>query len=116
MTSFYYAVIFSSQRTSTDGHAYEKMADRMLDLAKSQNGFLGMESARGQDGFGITVSYWKCPEDIAAWKANSEHRIAQELGKSKWYEHFTTRICRVEREYSEGGNPVTPPARPKSGE
>ena len=78
------------------------MAKRMVELAKDQKGYLGIESSRGNDGFGITVSYWQTQEDIAAWKANSEHQMAQEFGRSKWYDSFTTRICKVEREYSFG--------------
>jgi heme-degrading monooxygenase HmoA len=102
VNSFYYAVIFSSQRNSSDHSGYERMTDRMVELAKDQKGFLGIESSRGNDGFGITVSYWKSQEDIAAWKANTEHKIAQEFGRSKWYDSFMTRICKVEREYSSG--------------
>lgn len=80
------------------------MADRMIELAREQKGFLGIESSRGTDGFGITVSYWATEEDILAWKANSEHKIAQEFGRSKWYDSFTTRVCKVEREYSSSKN------------
>lgn len=102
MSSSYYAVIFSSQRNLSDNVGYQQMAERMIELAKGQKGFLGIESSRGDNGFGITVSYWKSQEDIVAWKANTEHKIAQEFGRSKWYDTFTTRICKVEREYSFG--------------
>jgi heme-degrading monooxygenase HmoA len=95
----YYAVIFTSTRTAVD-EGYGAMADRMVTLASQQPGFLGVESARGADGLGITVSYWSTLEAIAAWKANAEHRVAQNLGHKKWYEHFETRIARVERVYS----------------
>jgi heme-degrading monooxygenase HmoA len=76
------------------------MASRMVELAQAQKGFLGMESARGSDGNGITVSYWQTEADIVEWKANSEHKLAQEFGRSHWYNTFTVRICKVEREYS----------------
>lgn len=76
------------------------MAERMVTLAKQQNGYMGLESVRGVDGSGITISYWKSIEDIKAWKANCEHQIAQELGRSEWYSAFHTRVCRVERENS----------------
>ena len=104
MNSSYYAVIFSSRRTPSDHEDYEQMAERMASLAKDQRGFRGIESVRGEDGYGITISYWNTLEDIAEWKSNSEHRIAQELGRSRWYESFTTRICKVEREYSFGAS------------
>jgi heme-degrading monooxygenase HmoA len=95
----YYAVVFSSQRNFRDQDDYGRMAEKMIELAKVQNGFLGVESARGSDGFGITVSYWKSEEDIHAWKKDGEHRLAQELGRSQWYESFVTRVCKVERDY-----------------
>src|SRR5438105_695238 len=75
----YYAVIFSSHRGDGD-RGYAQMAERMMELAAQQPGFLGVESARGADGFGITVSYWKSEEAIAAWKAHAEHKPAQEGG------------------------------------
>ncbi len=96
----YYAVIFTSQRNANDSDAYEKMAERMVTLAKQQNGFLGVESVRDVAGSGITISYWKSTDDIRAWKANSEHQIAQEFGRSDWYSTYHTRICLVEREYT----------------
>lgn len=95
-----YAVIFTSKRTDGDQDAYDKASKRMVELAKEQEGFIKVESARGPDGFGVTVSYWETLEDIKKWKSHSEHLIAQDFGRAKWYESFTTRICRVEREYS----------------
>ncbi len=73
------------------------MAERMVELAQRQSGFLGMESAR--DGVGITVSYWRDLESIRNWKAELEHKEAQRLGREKWYSAFKTRIARVERDY-----------------
>ena len=95
----YYAVIFTSTRTEVD-EGYGDMADRMVELASQQPGFLGVESTRGPEGLGITVSYWSTLEAIAAWKANAEHRVAQSNGHRQWYRHFETRIARVERAYS----------------
>ncbi len=94
----YYAVIFSSRRTEGE-NGYADASDRMAELAATQPGFLGAESARGTDGFGITVSYWDSIESISKWRAHLEHRAAQENGKSIWYEHYEVRISRVERSY-----------------
>lgn len=94
----YYAVIFSSRRTEGD-NGYSEMAEKMLDLASQQPGFLGVESARATDGFGITVSYWDSEEAIRRWKQNAEHLMAQEKGKRTWYQDYTLRVAKVEREY-----------------
>lgn len=95
----YYAVIFSSQRTAHGDADYAAMANRMLELAAQQDGYLGAESTRGSDGFGITVSYWRDLDAIAHWRAHAEHRVAQERGQSDWYKHYELRVARVERAY-----------------
>jgi len=92
----YYAVIFTSIKTDDD-KGYTIMSDRMVELAKQQEGFLGIESAR--DELGITVSYWNSLEAIQQWKLNVDHTEAREKGRSTWYQQFKVRICIVERDY-----------------
>ena len=86
------------------------MADRMVELASKQPGFLGVESVRGADGLGITVSYWESEEAIRAWKANSDHKLAQETGKKLWYADYVIRIARVERGYGKGNHRTDQPS------
>ncbi len=95
----YYAVIFTSRRTPGN-NGYAAMAERMASLAATQPGYLGIETARGDDGFGITVSYWETPEAIRDWKEQAEHLGAQEQGVASWYQHYELRVARVERAYS----------------
>jgi heme-degrading monooxygenase HmoA len=92
----YYAVIFTARRKEGD-HGYEEMAVQMEALAASQPGFLGFETARNE--VGISVSYWTSLEAITEWKQNVRHLEAQRRGKEEWYEEYTVRICKVEREY-----------------
>lgn len=94
----YYAVIFTSQRTDGD-HGYAAMADRMVELAAQQPGYLGVESTRDDAGLGITVSYWRSQGDIAAWRRVLEHTAARNQGRTQWYSHYELRIARVERAY-----------------
>ena len=95
----YYAVIFTSKRTAVDDHAYGVAAQRMVDLGSRYEGFLGIESVRGVDGLGITVSYWRDEAALLAWKRDTEHQKAQRGGREAWYECFEVRIARVERAY-----------------
>lgn len=94
----YYAVIFTSKRTEGD-RGYAAMAERMVELGSCQDGFLGIESARGADGVGITVSYWRDEAAIAAWKRDIEHQQAQRAGQAAWYEDYHVRVAKVERAY-----------------
>lgn len=95
----YYAVIFSSLRKGGDA-GYGKTAERMMELAAQQPGYLGVESVRGADGFGITVSYWRDEESIRAWKRDAEHAEARRRGRTEWYEHFELRVAKVERAHA----------------
>lgn len=92
----YFAVIFTSTQTDNN-EGYNKMTDKMVELAKTQAGFLGIESAREE--LGISVSYWKNLESIKSWKLNIEHTFAQKMGKEKWYQSYKTRIAKIERDY-----------------
>jgi heme-degrading monooxygenase HmoA len=95
----YYAVIFTSQRTSGDA-GYGEAADRMAELAAQQPGYLGVESVRDANGLGITVSYWKDEASIKNWRLNLEHTAIREQGRKQWYEAFEVRIAKVERAYN----------------
>lgn len=100
------AVIFASVRLadgslgSVDEAGYGEMADRMDTLSREQPGYLGIDSARGADGVGVTVSYWATEADAVAWKRVADHLGAQRLGRERWYREYTTRVATVTRSYS----------------
>lgn len=98
MISFkpYYAVIFTSTQ-SENASGYSEMAVKMEQLAQKQHGYLGMDHARSDTG--ITISYWETEAAILQWKNNLEHLKAQEQGRATWYNSYSIRICKVEREY-----------------
>ena len=89
----YYAVIFIS-KLGEDTQGYEAMAERIVELARSQPGFLGLESARNE--VGITVSFWSDRESIRKWRNQADHKMARKLGRDKWYRSYDIHIARVE--------------------
>lgn len=95
----YTAVIFTSTRSDADAAGYATAAARMEHRAAAQPGYLGIESARTPDGFGITVSYWRTAADALAWKQVAEHRAIQVLGRERWYRTYRVRVATVERDY-----------------
>lgn len=92
----YYAVIFTNIRTEIE-EGYAATSLEMVRLAEAQEGYLGHESVR--DGLGITISYWQNLEAIRNWKQQTDHLLAQRMGREKWYAAYKTRICLVERDY-----------------
>ncbi len=93
----YLAVIFTNRRTPDDDAGYDAAAARMVELAQGIDGFLGIESVRGADRTGITVSYWRDAASIERWRTHPEHLEAQAAGHSDWYQWYELRVAEVTR-------------------
>ena len=93
------AVIFAAQRTSEDEVGYQKAAADMVALAKRQPGFQGLQSTRGADGLGITISYWADEAAAKAWRDHPDHAAIRGLGRARWYHHYTVDIATLNRSY-----------------
>ena len=93
----YYAVIAPAE-LQEDIRGYPETAAKLIELAKEQPGFLGIESGF-QKGFALAVSYWASLEAIQAWQENARHMVAKEKGKSTWFKKYLTRIAKIERVY-----------------
>ena len=96
----YFAVIFTAQRSLSGDDIYDMIADRMVLLAQRQPGFLGVESVQGNDGIGITVSYWVDRAAIVNWHRHSDHLAAQALGRQEFYDWYRIRVTEVVSERS----------------
>lgn len=93
----YYCVVFTSLRTHGHQDDYHKVSERMMELAQTIPGYLGVESARNTDGLGITVSYWESEDAIQEWREHAEHRVVQRAGRDLFYEWYELRVGKVER-------------------
>ncbi|GAA3042538.1 antibiotic biosynthesis monooxygenase family protein [Actinokineospora globicatena] len=94
----YYAVIFTSI-LGPDDEGYHEAAERMFELVRAAPGFLGVDSARGEDRVGVTVSYFRDEVAIAEWREEPEHVVTRAEGRGRWYDAFEVRVARVERAY-----------------
>jgi len=92
----YFAVVFTSRRTELDKELYDQVSDELDEHGKSAPGFLGIQSRRNTEGYGVTVSYWRDMASIQAWRQDAEHRAAKANGRSRWYDQYRIEIARVE--------------------
>ena len=92
-----WAVIFRS-RMSDQTEGYEAAARHMKALAARQKGYLGMESCRDPDGFGLTISYWNSRQAISDWRNHPEHQAVRAEGRRRWYAEYSVTLARVPRE------------------
>lgn len=93
------AVVFTSQRTNYN-EGYQEFNIELEKLANQLPGFIKQESTRQEDGFGISISYWKDIESAKEFKQIPVHLEAQQKGKTHYYEWYDVKICEVSRHYS----------------
>lgn len=93
------AVIFVAQRTGADEAGYQAAAAAMDQLAAAQAGYVGIDSVRGTDGLGITVSYWSDENAAIAWRNHPEHAAIRDSGRDRWYSHYSLHVTQVGRSY-----------------
>jgi heme-degrading monooxygenase HmoA len=92
-----FVVIFRAKVRSADSE-YTQVAARMRELALGQFGCLEFTAVtEGSDE--IALSYWPSETHIRAWKTHSEHVVAQQLGRARWYESYTVQVAEITREY-----------------
>jgi len=95
MTMF--VVIFRAKVRQTDNE-YSQVTARMRELALGQFGCLEFTAVtEGSDE--MALSYWPSEAHIRAWKAHSEHVLAQQLGRERWYESYTVQVAEITRDY-----------------
>jgi heme-degrading monooxygenase HmoA len=95
-----FVVIFRAKVAELDA-AYSEMAARMRELALKEFGCLDFQAVT--EGVNeIALSYWPDEQSIRAWKAHTEHLVAQRLGQERWYASYEVQIAQVMRAYSVG--------------
>ena len=61
-------------------------------------GFRGIRDYQAEDGERMSVIEFDSLEALAAWRDHAEHRIAQQLGKQRYYSEYHLQICELVRE------------------
>jgi heme-degrading monooxygenase HmoA len=89
-------VLFRSKLVDAP-EGYEETAQEMLDLAKTMPGFIDVKAFKADDGERLTLVWWENEEGLKVWRENARHRIAQRLGREKWYEYYKIEVAEVVR-------------------
>ena len=91
-------ILFRSKLTDAAADGYSDMATEMLTRAKQMPGFIDFKSFKSDDGERLSVIRWKDEETLKAWRDEPRHLVAQNAGRSKWYEYYKIEIAQVIRE------------------
>src|SRR6476619_1648288 len=90
-------VLFRSKLVDAP-EGYAEMAQEMLDLAKTMPGFVDVKAYKADDGERLTVVWWQDEETLKGWREQVRHRLAQRLGREKWYEYYKLEVAQVVRQ------------------
>jgi heme-degrading monooxygenase HmoA len=91
-------VVFRSRLTPEAGADYGDMAAEMAETAKGMPGFIEVKGFTAEDGERLTLVWWQDRETLAAWRNHPRHQIAQQTGRSKWYEYYKIEVAEVIRD------------------
>ena len=81
-----------------DEQEYGQRAGKLFEIVAAMPGFRGIRSYAAEDGEQLSLIEFDSHESLAAWRDHAEHRIAQELGRHKYYAEYHLQICDVVRE------------------
>jgi len=93
----YFAIMLSSKLMLNDV-TYRIMAEKMLELARDQPGYLGSEYGAGE--MDLLATYWQTRESAEAWLNHDMQRRTLSIGESFWYEEYSLKMFEVMRDMS----------------
>jgi heme-degrading monooxygenase HmoA len=77
---------------------YEQLGARMGEIVGAMPGFLGMDYAPIEGGE-LLVARFDSHEALDAWREEPEHKLAQQLGRERFFAHYRIEVCEVVRSY-----------------
>jgi heme-degrading monooxygenase HmoA len=81
-----------------DPTEYGQRVGKLFEIVAAMPGFRGIRSYEAEDGERLSLIEFDSHESLAAWRENAEHRIAQQLGREKYYAEYHLQICDLVRE------------------
>jgi heme-degrading monooxygenase HmoA len=81
-----------------DQQEYGQRVGKLFEIVSAMPGFRGIRSYASEDGEQLSLIEFDSPESLAAWRDQTDHRIAQELGKQRYYSEYHLQICELVRE------------------
>lgn len=90
--------VFRSRLRSEHAVEFQRLADRMLQIARSMPGFISYKVYADAEGERCSIIEFESPELLQAWREHPEHREAQRLGRERFYDEYTLQIGELARE------------------
>ena len=90
-------VLFRSKLVDAP-EGYSAMAEEMEALARTMPGFIDVKAYQADDGERLTVVRWQDQQTMRYWREQERHRVAQRMGRERWYAYYKMEVAEVVRE------------------
>jgi heme-degrading monooxygenase HmoA len=78
---------------------YHETAQRILELARTMPGFVDFKSFEADDGERVSIVIFASRETHRAWRDHPEHRVAQQMGRDRFYASYDISVSEVVGEH-----------------
>lgn len=95
------AVIFEVEPRSGQADRYFDIAAELRPMLEATDGFLSVERFESltRPGRFLSLSFWRDEDAVRAWRCRTEHRAAQQQGRSAVFAGYRLRVAQVLRDY-----------------
>lgn len=95
-------VVFQVEMRPDEVTTYFDLAARLRAELTEIDGFLSVErfESLATRGKYLSLSFWRDEAAVAAWRAQTEHRVAQEQGKNSIFADFRITVAEAIRDYT----------------
>ena len=95
------AIIFEGIPREGMTEPYLDMAAEMRPLAESIDGFISVERFQSltTPGKYLSISVWRDEAAVDEWRKLAQHRRAQTIGRTRFFDDYRLRVASVIRDY-----------------
>ena len=90
--------IFRSRLRPEAADEYHATAERMVELARVQPGFVDIKTFEADDGERVSLVTFESADAQRAWREHPEHRAAQRRGREAFYATYDITVCAIAHE------------------
>jgi heme-degrading monooxygenase HmoA len=88
--------VFRSRLRDDVPERYSTLAAELHERAQSFPGFVEFKQFTADDGERVTLVTFDSTEHEAAWRDDSRHRDAQQVGRDEYYSEYDVAVCEVQ--------------------
>jgi hypothetical protein len=99
------SVFGRKMREDADPAAYEKLSARLDEIVTTGDfGLIGMRDFPGENGGNVFIAFFETEDGMRAWRREAEHVVAQDRGRSEFFEWYWGFVAEVTETYEFDGS------------